>query len=155
MAELGTCQCCGEEKQLNARSLCQNCRTAQPCAVHPDLLTMQRCAFCRKPSCAYCIEERLCAQCREEGRVAPERTERAKPKAATALTEEERANRKRLVMLGGVLLVAGGFNYWYFFGGPSSPEDVCKERLNLAQSLTMEPSKKSAWLPRRTRRICR
>jgi hypothetical protein len=135
MPETGTCQCCGEEKVLNDRALCSNCRTAQPCANHPDLLTMQRCAYCRKPSCAYCVEERLCPTCREEGRVAPERKERVKK---AALSDEQKANRKRLIQLGGLLLVAGGFNYWYFVGGPPSSADVCVDRLNAAQTITMD-----------------
>jgi hypothetical protein len=97
---------------------------------------MQRCAFCRKPSCAYCIEERLCPTCREEGRVAPERTAKAPRKGP--LTDEDRANRQRLMKLGGVLVVALAANYWWFFGGFQSAEEANKERLNLAQGITME-----------------
>ncbi|MDB5096754.1 MAG: hypothetical protein JWM80_1175 [Cyanobacteria bacterium RYN_339] len=134
MAEKGTCQCCGEEKVLNERLLCANCRTAQLCAVHDDLLTMQRCAFCRKPACAYCVADRLCQACRDEGHEAPERVVKVKKEAANA---DDLAQRKKLIKLGAVLVVAMAANYWFFIGGPPSPADVCKARLETAQGITM------------------
>jgi hypothetical protein len=133
MANRGTCNFCGEDRVLNANKLCTSCKGVVPCAVHPDLLTIQRCRDCRNAACAYCLSNGVCEACRDkriaEGPVKRNRADREEEKAPSQW--------RKVAGLGSVLLGVIALNVWLFSPPPATPGEVVHERAGTVQRLIL------------------
>lgn len=142
----GTCVFCGQERSVNSKGLCPSCKDVVPCAVHEELLTVQKCKVCRKPACGFCAVNGICTACRESR--ATVKAEAPRASRREPLTEEERALRVKIVAGVAALLVLGGVNYWIFGPAPLPPDQEARQTMQKLGSAVRKYAEKHGAAPK-------